>query len=235
MIEEVKLADWELAVRLLVSMMLCGLIGAEREARGQVAGVRTHILVGVGATLFTLVSAYGFEDFIGAIANRPGGGRAINPVDPTRIAAQIITGIGFLGAGAIIRQGFSVRGLTTAAALWMVAAIGMAVGIGYYLGAVAATAIVLVTLTGLRHLRPRIRAFGPDVARLDVRMRAGSTMVPALKTIEDLGAEVSELDASEGNGDFHVAVRLPDELDAPTVVGRLERLEEVEAVVIRRQ
>ena len=101
--------------------MLGAAIGAEREFRERQAGLRTHLVVSVGAALFTLVSAYGFAEF----------GRK---VDPTRIAAQIVTGIGFLGAGAIIRQGLSVRGLTTAATLWLVAAIGMAAGAGYWAG-----------------------------------------------------------------------------------------------------
>ncbi|MGH2677187.1 MAG: MgtC/SapB family protein, partial [Actinomycetota bacterium] len=113
--------DVELALRLLGAALLGGVIGLEREVRDQPAGFRTHMLVALGSCLFTLISAYGF----GAFQGDPG-----VPYDPTRIAAQIVTGIGFLGAGAIIRSGMSVRGLTTAASLWVVAAIGMAVGAG---------------------------------------------------------------------------------------------------------
>src|SRR5436305_8007639 len=98
-------------LRLVVAAGLGGAIGFERELRERQAGLRTHLVVSVGSALFTLVSAYGFHSFDGK-------------VDPTRIAAQIVSGIGFLGAGAIIRQGLSVRGLTTAASLWLVAAIG---------------------------------------------------------------------------------------------------------------
>jgi putative Mg2+ transporter-C (MgtC) family protein len=100
------------------------------------------MLVAVGSCLFTLVSAYGFTEFF------PQGIRS--PVDPTRIAAQIVTGIGFLGAGAIIRQGPSIRGLTTAATLWVVAAIGLAAGAGYYGGAVATTILVVIALGPVR-------------------------------------------------------------------------------------
>src|SRR5918997_1340289 len=132
----------ELVLRLVLTVVLCGLIGLERESRDQVAGLRTHILVGLGSALFTLVSAYGFEEFLSG----PGEAGARVVFEPTRIAAQIVTGIGFLGAGAIIRQGFNVRGLTTAAALWIVAAIGMAAGARYYEGAVATTAIALPAL-----------------------------------------------------------------------------------------
>ena len=107
----VKLADWELVVRLSLAVLLCGLIGLERSVRNEVAGLRTHALVGGGAALFTIVSAYGFSDFAGSLR------------DPTRIAAQIVSGIGFLGAGAIVRQGLNVHGVTTASTLWIVAAI----------------------------------------------------------------------------------------------------------------
>ena len=119
------------------------MIGFEREYFDQPAGFRTHILVSIGATLFTVVGAYGFEAL-------SGDGFTIR-ADPTRVAAQVVTGIGFLGAGAIIQQGVSVRGLTTAASLWVTAAIGTAVGLGYY---VASTMTVVVTLMALVFLKP---------------------------------------------------------------------------------
>jgi len=134
-----QLTFGEEMLRILVAAGLGAALGMERELRGQQAGVRTHLLVAVGSCLFTLVGAYGFEDFF---SSGPRG----NPVDPTRIAAQIVTGIGFLGAGAILRQGTLVRGLTTAATLWVVAAIGLAAGAGYYGGAVATTIVVLLAL-----------------------------------------------------------------------------------------
>ena len=107
-----SISDGEILLRLAVVVVLCGAIGLEREAREQTAGLRTHVIVGLGSALFTLVSAYGFT--------------ASTHVDPTRIAAQIVSGIGFLGGGMILRYGMSVRGVTTAAALWISAAIGMA-------------------------------------------------------------------------------------------------------------
>ena len=122
--------------RLAVAVGLGGAIGFERELREREAGLRTHILVCVGSALFTIVSAYGFRGFLES-------GDQVIRADPTRIAAQIVTGIGFLGAGAIIRQGLSVRGLTTAATLWVAAAIGIAAGAGYYSGAVLATVITI--------------------------------------------------------------------------------------------
>ena len=119
-----------LILRLALSGLLGGLIGAEREYRAKVAGVRTHILVAVGAALMMVVSRYGFD----------GQG------DPSRVAAQIVSGIGFIGAGSIIVQRHAVHGLTTAAGIWVAAGIGMAVAAGLYAVAVAATALSLVGL-----------------------------------------------------------------------------------------
>src|SRR3954463_11629043 len=121
------LAWWQDLGRLALAAALGGAIGFERELRDREAGFRTHMLVCVGSALFTIVSAYGFSDFLTS-------GDQVIRADPTRIAAQIVTGIGFLGAGAIIRQGVSIRGLTTAATLWVAAAIGMASGAGQHAG-----------------------------------------------------------------------------------------------------
>src|SRR5205823_9973843 len=141
----------------------------ERELREREAGLRTHLLVGVGSALFTEVSAYGFHDFLVH-------GGALVRTDPTRIAAQIVTGIGFLGAGAIIRQGLTVRGLTTAATLWLVAAIGMATGAGYYEGALIATLGAIITLGPLRVVAYRFLVrFRPALQRLLIEIPAGGS------------------------------------------------------------
>ncbi|HSK15928.1 MAG TPA: MgtC/SapB family protein [Gaiellaceae bacterium] len=155
---------WDVLARLAVAGALTGAIGLERELRERAAGLRTHMLVGIGSALFTIVSAYGWADFRFSTAEGV-------VFDPTRIAAQIVTGVGFLGAGAIIRQGLSVRGLTTAAGLWVVAAIGMAAGAGYYSAALIATGIVLVGLGPFRWFE------GGAIARL---RRAGRTLEIAL-------------------------------------------------------
>lgn len=179
-------------VRLAVAAGLGGAVGLERELRERQAGLRTHLVVCVGAALFTLVSAYGFRDVVEQ-------GRIV--VDPTRIAAQIVSGIGFLGAGAIIRQGLSVRGLTTAATLWLVAAIGMAVGAGFYSGAVVATVGALLTLGPLRVVAFKIiRRWRPDVDRLVVDIPAGGSPVPIMEAIEGNGGRVISLEiAQEGD------------------------------------
>jgi putative Mg2+ transporter-C (MgtC) family protein len=123
--------QWEPLLRMLVALLLGAAVGWEREMQRQPAGFRTHALVGLGSAIFTVVSAFAFP---GPLS------------DPTRIAAQIVTGVGFLGGGAILHYRGSVRGLTTAASLWAVAAVGMAAGAGLYVVAVAGAALVIVTL-----------------------------------------------------------------------------------------
>ncbi|MEC0229554.1 MgtC/SapB family protein [Paenibacillus alba] len=134
---------WELTFRLVLALVLGGLVGFEREMGGHSAGFRTHILVCIGSTMIVLLSMYGFAEF----ANEPN-----VRLDPARLAAQVISGIGFLGAGTIMRNGFSVSGLTTAASLWVVAAIGLSVGAGFYFGASVATALVVICLFFLNKL-----------------------------------------------------------------------------------
>ena len=126
--------EWELIGRLLLAGVLGAVIGLDREYRAKEAGFRTHFLVSLGSALFMVVSQYGFRDFMG-------GGST--PIDPSRVAAQIVSGIGFLGAGTIIFQKQLIRGLTTAAGMWATAGIGMAIGGGMYWIGVAATALTL--------------------------------------------------------------------------------------------
>ncbi|KAB8038616.1 MgtC/SapB family protein [Janthinobacterium aquaticum] len=134
--------EWELVGRLAFSALLGSAIGYERERLAWVAGLRTHMLVCVGSTLIMIVSAYGFSDVLSERVT----------LDPSRMAAQVVSGIGFLGAGAILARGEIVRGLTTAASVWSVAGIGLAVGGGLYTPAVAATIIILIILAGIKPL-----------------------------------------------------------------------------------
>lgn len=141
------LGQGELVLRLVAALFLGGLIGLEREGHGRPAGFRTHILVCVGSALVMLVSAYGFRGL------GPGVGATW---DPARLAAQVVSGIGFLGAGTILREGPTVKGLTTAASLWVVAGIGLAVGIGFYLGAVVTTIVTATALIALDKVETRL-------------------------------------------------------------------------------
>lgn len=135
----------QIILRLFLSAVLSGLIGLERQVHRRAAGLRTHILVSIGSTLIMLTSLYIFDIY-----------KDKTPVDPARIAAGVITGIGFLGAGSIIRYGEEIQGLTTAASLWVVAALGLAVGCGFYVAAIASTILVLLALLVLRRLESKM-------------------------------------------------------------------------------
>lgn len=136
------LTDTQIVLRLFLATALGGIIGFEREKHNKrMAGFRTHILVSIGSALIMLISIYIFEIYAGKA-----------PVDPARIAAGVVTGIGFLGAGTIIRSGESVRGLTTAASLWTVSGIGLAVGCGFYTAGCATSIIAFATLYLLRKI-----------------------------------------------------------------------------------
>jgi len=139
----------EILSRLLLAALLGSMIGLERERLLWAAGLRTHMLVCVGACLIMIVSAYGFSDVLGKPAI---------VLDPSRIGAQVVSGIGFLGAGAILLRSDIVRGLTTAASVWTVAGIGLAVGGGLYLAAITATIIILLILVGLKPFEERFKA-----------------------------------------------------------------------------
>ena len=206
----------EVLLRVFVAAALGGAIGLERELRERQAGLRTHLVVSVGSALFTLVSAYGFHNFDGK-------------VDPTRIAAQIVSGIGFLGAGAIIRQGLSVRGLTTAASLWLVAAIGMAAGAGYWEGALIATLGALLTLGPLRIFSFRVLSrYRPQHDRLLVEIPAGGSPVPIIEAIERRRGRVVSLDIAQERDRRSVGVDV--ELapgSAPAIVAEVAEIDGV--------
>jgi putative Mg2+ transporter-C (MgtC) family protein len=206
----------EVLLRLFVAAVLGGLIGLERELRERQAGLRTHLLVCVGSALFTLVSAYGFSDW---------GVR----VDPTRIAAQIVTGIGFLGAGAIIRQGLSVRGLTTAATLWLVAGIGMAAGAGYWEGAIVAALGAVLVLGPLRGIAYRFLVrYRPALDRLIVEIPAGGSPAPIIDAVERPGGRGGSLDIAQEGDRRSVAVDIELQAgSAPAVVAGVAEIDGV--------
>jgi putative Mg2+ transporter-C (MgtC) family protein len=216
----------EALLRLALAAALGGAVGIERELREREAGLRTHLLVSLGSALFTIVSAYGFHAFLSS-------GASVVRADPTRIAAQIVTGIGFLGAGAIIRQGLSVRGLTTAATLWVVAAIGLAVGAGYYSGALITTAVVLFSLYPLRILAYRVLIrFRPEDARLLVEVPIGTSPGSVIDEVERAGMSIESIDVSQEADRRRLAldVRLPPETNPAQVVARIADVEHVAEV-----
>lgn len=157
-INSVELTTPTAVFRLFLSLVLGATIGIERKRRGQMAGMRTFALISTGATLAMILSIYVPQEYLG-----------LKNGDPGRIAAQVISGIGFLGAGAIIQMKGSVRGLTTAAGIWMVATIGMAVGVGMYWVAIVATMLVLFILVLLENIEHRVNV-GSDSRTITLRL-----------------------------------------------------------------
>ncbi|MGH7648913.1 MAG: MgtC/SapB family protein [Gemmatimonadaceae bacterium] len=187
----------ELLVKLVVAVLLGGAVGLEREMSGKPAGLRTTILICVGAALFTHLSVT-----IGQVSLTPAG----QPYgDVTRIAAQIVTGIGFLGAGAILHGRGSIVGLTTAATIWVVAAIGMATGVGAYVEAVGTTVLVCLVLVGLRPIERKMVSVrrtvtatlrvtpNTDFDSFDEVFRASGVHVISRRTFDHVGDRTFEL------------------------------------------
>ncbi len=180
---EITITEYALIGRLVVAGILGAVIGLEREFRAKEAGLRTHFLVGLGSALFMIVSQYGFAE----AAQIDG----LRPADSARVAAQIVTGIGFIGAGAIMVQRHYVRGLTTAAGLWVVAAIGMSAGAGLYVLAVTVTVFALIGLeifrmllkwVSLKMVEITFRADSPEaVERMLERIRLTGCKIAAYK------------------------------------------------------
>ena len=196
--------------RLLLAAVFGGVIGWQRELADRPAGLRTHMTVAVGAALFMMIS---IADYHSRVA------------DPTRIAAQVVTGIGFLGAGTIIRQGSIVRGLTTAASLWAVAAIGLASGLGYYLEAVLGTGLIFLTLTVFKAVE--LRLAGGVVRYLKVGYSAAEAGVEALETMLNqvpVQWEIREFQRSAAEIVVRLRLILPDEQTGDSVFKRLQRL-----------
>ncbi|TLS50755.1 MgtC/SapB family protein [Paenibacillus antri] len=161
---EISAAD--LTVRMVLAVVLGGIIGLEREWSNHAAGFRTHILVCIGSASIMLLSIYGFSEFVHETNVR---------IDPARLSAQVISGIGFLGAGAIMRHGLTVSGLTTAASIWVVAAIGLCAGAGFYYGAILCTILVFIILQVLNRWEKKMRR-----SRIDPEMTVKVTNRPGI-------------------------------------------------------
>ena len=222
------LSNQDILLRLLMAAAFGSLIGFERERLLWSAGIRTHMLVCVGACLIMIVSAFGFADSLSSK----------NVVlDPSRVAAQVVSGIGFLGAGAILARGEIVRGLTTAASIWTVAAIGLAVGGGLYFAAAVSTAVILGILAGIKPLEEAYRArnqscrlrleavsgaLTPDQLKQVLGVRAGQ-IKRFLVSPNASGEEIAVLLTKVSSEDIKKFVRVLSEFDGVNSVEAVDR------------
>ena len=198
--------SYELAVliKIVLAALAGGIIGLEREKHGRPAGLRTHLLVAVGSCLMMVIS----EAFFLRYGGLNGTTLAVR-VDPGRVAAQIVSGIGFLGAGVIIKEGFSIRGLTTAASLWLVAGLGMAYGMGLFGPGTIATVVALFSLIFLKRLEPILNK--DRYLHLTVTASLDSNIYPQLEQlIEERRLHISDLaattDLENGKAEYHFII-----------------------------
>lgn len=218
-------------LRLMLAVFLGGLVGIERERKNQPAGFRTHVVLCIGSTLMMLTSIYLADAFND---KHPGSPRT---TDPGRIAAQVVSGVGFLGGGAILRMGVTIRGLTTAASLWSTAGIGLAVGCGYYYGAVMMTLLMLATLSvlsSLEHLLFRSKSMRTLlVAARDIPGLIGA--VERVLTRE--GIRVQSLKVTkgtpEGTVDLTALIDTPRDANLNKVVKELVAIQDITEVDIQ--
>ncbi len=215
--------EYEVVIRLILASVLGGLIGLEREANNRPAGLRTHVLVTAGAALIMLISMYGFN---GLGENGSGG-------EPARLAAQVVSGIGFLGAGTILRQGNSIQGLTTAASLWVSGCIGLAIGNGYYLGGLVTAGIVLFSLMSLGMLEKK--AFKKKYKALHIISKERPGLIGEIGTllgenkVSIKNVDISHLDEDE-DGDLHIdlTVKIPADFSPDNLFRRLSKIQGVQ-------
>ena len=204
----------DILLRLTVAAVLGAVVGIEREIHDHPAGMRTHMLVSVGSAAFTVLSIYAFS-----------------PSDPSRVAAQIVTGIGFLGAGAILKEGATVRGLTTAASLWAVAAIGMAAGAGIWLVALATTLIVVFSLWPLRIVSKRFVTGDREQLQAELTLADPTTLPRVVSIIADHGGRLVHLGSRpspRGGLIVDLDLRLPDSARRTSLAAALAALDGVE-------
>lgn len=219
----------DVIIRLLLGTLLGGIIGFERETHGRPAGFRTHLLVCLASVLIMIVS----DEYHHVLAIDPSYLR----VDPARIAAGAITGVGFLGAGVIIKSGFTVQGLTTAACLWMVSAIGLSVGAGLYTPAIASTIISVLALWSLRRMERKMSAL--RFRNLSIAADRADREDDILKTISDMKANIVsvdyEYDAKDAETRFDLALSMRGTFNIRELFERLSHLEGIRKVILRKR
>jgi len=184
---------YEVAIRLALAVVVGGLIGYEREYKNRPAGFRTHILVCLGAAITSMIQLYSVQDATNMIIMHPALANAMK-VDIGRLGAQVITGVGFLGAGTIIHEKGSIKGLTTAASIWTVACVGLAVGLGYYTLTILSTIVVFVVLVFLKTFEARLFK-NKNIFKLEIQYVNKKNMVEKLeKYFEGAGIQVKNIE-----------------------------------------
>ena len=223
--------QFEMGIRLILAAVLGGIVGMERGSGDRPAGFRTHILVCAGSALIMLVSMYGFEGFDKVPFEYP------KNRDSARIAAQVVSGIGFLGAGTILHEGITVRGLTTAASLWMISAIGLATGAGMYFVSVAATIITFLTLTAFHSVEKRFAVANSKSDKKYIRVVASNTPglvaeVAAFLTQSGIKVKTINVQNSSSNNKvvLELYLRFNKEVDLGIVMDGLQQIEGVKSI-----
>lgn len=226
--------DFDIVIRLFISIILGLIIGLEREMTNKTAGLRTHILVCLGATVFTILSIYGFS-----CDNPENSIRLVH--DPSRIAAQIVTGIGFIGGGAVLHYGMNIFGITTAATLWVTASIGMAVGAGSYPTAILATILTFIVLVLIRKFENKFLARGLGRGgRIKVTVSCKSENQDFLlewfykefKTIQEISA--SRAKENKDNVKLTFVMDIPEKDPVNAIYKKISGLEKVETINVKQ-
>jgi len=217
------LNEWIIVFRLVLSAILSGIVGFEREFHGRAAGFRTHILLCVGSTLIMLTSIHIFDVYSARV-----------PIDPARLAAGVVAGIGFMGAGTIMRYKASVRGLTTATSLWVVSGLGLAVGSGLYFGAIITTLIAMIALmffSRLEHVMIRKNWYKTVV----IETKDGLEQLKKIReALSEYGSEINDLEADRSKDGTHMilkfGLKLTTNLHNAQLIEDIARLEGVKSV-----
>ena len=215
----------DISLRLVIASVLGAVIGLERELHAHPAGMRTHLLVSLGSAAFTVLSIFFFES--------PAAPNGSLPTDPSRIAAQIVSGIGFLGAGAILKYGTSVRGLTTAASLWATAGVGMAAGAGAWFVAVVTTVLIVFSLGPLNWVISRLRLRGQDLIRLRLlagRLEALGDISRTLTANKIDIAGVNSQRLGKGRYEIELELRPPPGTKPETIIAAVSSVADVEII-----
>ncbi|WP_164670648.1 MgtC/SapB family protein [Virgibacillus doumboii] len=214
--------------RVLIALILSGLIGFERELKNHSAGFRTHILVGVGSCLMMLLSLYGFEALIDQYDNIR--------FDPARIPSYVISGIGFLGAGTIIVNGMTIRGLTTAASIWTVAGLGLVVGVGMYAAAIFTTLIILLSLVFLNNFEKLFKKSRSSIL-IEIVAFPGLKINNIVSVFESYNLSIKQVEIERVEDDLRnifIKIDRDSELDRMSLFTEISRIDQVKNIIERK-